>query len=144
MTWTKSLLFMGILLLALPVTAEIYKWVDDEGNVHFGDKPQSKANAETVKIDKFTPDQSYRTRMESIKQNVESQREESMDSKVEQQKVASENARRCQQAKRRLTPLREKIRLFRYDDAGERKYVSDSERTSEIKQLEAIVKRTCK
>ncbi len=144
MKWAKSLLFMGILLLALPVTAEIYKWVDDEGNVHFGDKPQSKANAETVKIDKFTPDQSYRTRMESIKQNVESQREESMDKKAEQQKVASENAQRCQQAKRRLIPFKQKVRVFRYDDAGERNYVSDSERASEINRLEAIVKQTCK
>ncbi len=144
MKWATSLLFIGMLLCALPVMGAVYKWTDDEGNVHFGDKPQSKVNAETVKIDKFTPDQSYRTRMESIKNNVESQRESSMEKKSEQQELARENTRLCQQAKRRLIPLNQQIRVFRYDDAGERKYVSDSERASEIKRLEAVVKRTCK
>ncbi|MCF6219137.1 MAG: DUF4124 domain-containing protein [Gammaproteobacteria bacterium] len=143
MKWATSLLFISILLSSLPAMGEIYKWVDKEGNVHFGDKPQSKVNAETVKIDKFTPDQNYRTRMESMKSSAESQREKSMEKKAEQQEVARENTRLCQQAKRRLIPLKQQIRVFRYSDTGEREYVSDSERAAEIKQLDAVVKRTC-
>lgn len=46
----------GFLILALaPLSAplafaEIYKWVDAEGKVHFGDKPHDSAEAEEVKL----------------------------------------------------------------------------------------------
>lgn len=140
----KLLLFIGMLLPALTVAGEVYKWVDEEGNVHFGDKPQSNVKSETVKIDKHTPDPNYRDRMQSIKQNMESRREASIEKKVEQKKLSEENASRCQNAKRRLYPLKQKIRVFSYDDAGERKYMDDSDRTIRIKALEAIVKKTCK
>ena len=47
---------LSILVLssvALSVSAEIYKWVDDEGNIHYGEKPPStntKEEVETIKI----------------------------------------------------------------------------------------------
>ncbi|MFT7561741.1 MAG: hypothetical protein ACI93R_003672 [Flavobacteriales bacterium] len=42
-----------ILLFAVPVAAQVHKWVDDEGNVHFGDRvpDQYKTEAETIKED---------------------------------------------------------------------------------------------
>ncbi len=140
----KLLLFIGMLLPILATAGEVYKWVDDEGNVHFGDKPQPNVKSETVKIDKHTPDQNYRDRMESIKQNAESRREASVEKKAEQQKLSEQNASRCQDAKRRLYPLKQKIRVFNYDDAGERKYIDDEDRANRIKRLEAIVKKACK
>ena len=140
----KLLLLIGMLLPALAVAGEVYKWVDEEGNVHFGDRPQPNVKAETVKIDKHIPDQNYRDRMQSIKQNAESRREASVEKKVEQQKLSEQNVSRCQDAKRRLYPLKQKIRVFNYDDVGERKYIDDEDRTSRIKALEAIVKESCK
>jgi len=140
----KLLLFIGMLLPILAVAGEVYKWVDEEGNVHFGDRPQSNVKSETVKIDKHTPDPNYRDRMQSMKQNMESRREASIEKKAEQKKLSEKNASRCQDAKRRLYPLKQKIRVFNYDDAGERKYMDDSDRASRIKALEAIVKKACK
>ncbi len=140
----KLLLFIGMLLPALAVAGEVYKWVDEEGNVHFGDKPQKNVKSETVKIDKHTPDPHYRDRMQNIKQNMERRQEVSIEKKAEQNKVSEKNASRCQNAKRRLYPLKQKIRVFNYDDAGERKYIDDDDRASKIKALEAIVKKTCK
>ncbi len=140
----KLLLFVGMLLPIFAVAGEVYKWVDDEGNVHFGDRPQPNVKLETVKIDKHTPDPNYRDRMQSIKQNVESRREASIEKKAEQKRLSEINASRCQDAKRRLYPLKQKIRVFSYDDAGERQYMADSDRDSRIKALEAIVKETCK
>lgn len=140
----KLLLFIGMFLPILAVAGEVYKWVDEEGNVHFGDRPQPNVKSETVKIDKHTPDPHYRDRMQSIKQNVESRREASIEKKVEQKKLSEKNASRCQDAKRRLYPLKQNIRVFNYDDAGERKYMDDSDRASRIKALEVIVKETCK
>ena len=41
-----------ILFLTSPfVEAEIYKWVDEQGRVHFGDSPRIEDNAENVVVD---------------------------------------------------------------------------------------------
>jgi len=41
---------LGLALL-LPVSSssgELYKWVDDRGNIHYGDKPPKKAELEKI------------------------------------------------------------------------------------------------
>lgn len=45
---------LGLLLcLLFPAlgAAEIYKWVDESGQIHFGDKPEDKESAERVNIE---------------------------------------------------------------------------------------------
>lgn len=46
----RPLLFLSLLISSLFVQADIYKWVDENGKVHFGDKPrqQQADNAEKV------------------------------------------------------------------------------------------------
>ena len=44
-------------LLASPVSvAQLYKWVDDQGNVHYGDSPHENANLKEItgKVSSFT------------------------------------------------------------------------------------------
>ncbi len=38
------------MLSAKPISAEIYKWVDEEGKVHFSDQPPSAANVERLDV----------------------------------------------------------------------------------------------
>lgn len=35
---------------AKPIGAEIYKWVDEDGKVHFTDQPPSEANVEKLDL----------------------------------------------------------------------------------------------
>lgn len=44
----RNAFFLVCLLLALPVSAEIYRWVDEEGVVHYSDTPRQ--NAEKVEL----------------------------------------------------------------------------------------------
>jgi hypothetical protein len=44
----QGLVLCTLLLLVCPLHADIYKWTDDNGNVHFSDKPQP--GAETIKL----------------------------------------------------------------------------------------------
>lgn len=50
----QGFVFCALLLLINPLQAEIYKWVDDNGSVHFSDKP--RPGAETITL---TPTQTY-------------------------------------------------------------------------------------
>ncbi|MFC3151051.1 glutaredoxin domain-containing protein [Litoribrevibacter euphylliae] len=44
--------YVLLLVLIFPTLsfADIYKWVDDKGRVHFGDSPKQEANAEKVSL----------------------------------------------------------------------------------------------
>jgi glutaredoxin len=46
----RSLLFALLALLPLICSAEIYKWTDENGRVHFGDKAQSAEGAEQLSL----------------------------------------------------------------------------------------------
>ncbi len=37
-----------VLLLCVPVRAEVYRWVDDNGKVHFGDRAPAEKKAEAI------------------------------------------------------------------------------------------------
>ena len=44
------LMFFTALLITFNVSAEIFKWVDKNGNVHFGDKKPSNQETEELKL----------------------------------------------------------------------------------------------
>lgn len=48
----RQLIVLLVALAGMPLTcsAGVYKWVDNEGNVHFGDKPPVEAGANEVEI----------------------------------------------------------------------------------------------
>ena len=51
----RTLLFAVAALAAVPVSAQIYKWVDSNGKVHFSDKaPPDATKTETLKIQSYT------------------------------------------------------------------------------------------
>ena len=45
----KLLLISAFILLSTSVNAKIYKWIDENGSVHFSDKPYSQ-DAKEVKV----------------------------------------------------------------------------------------------
>ena len=57
MRWNSAYLFYVYLTLVLlafassPANAQIYKWVDEDGNVHFGDYPQDEQTSEQLDIE---------------------------------------------------------------------------------------------
>ncbi len=77
--------------IALSVSAEIYKWVDDEGNIHYGEKPQSVNTKEEVKTIK-------------IRDNVDTQRA----AEALNKKSKSLNDRSEERKKKKQTPLMKK------------------------------------
>ena len=42
---------MSILILPLPLAAEIHQWTDAQGGHHFGDKPSERFNSQPLNID---------------------------------------------------------------------------------------------
>lgn len=47
----RSILPLVLLLVATMAAAEVYRWVDDEGTVHFSDTPREVGNTQRVDVD---------------------------------------------------------------------------------------------
>jgi len=61
-----------LVLLPLMMAAGVYKWTDENGNVHFGDRPADMNKAETVKIRKQTGSMVSNTQAAKYKRSVAS------------------------------------------------------------------------
>jgi glutaredoxin len=70
------ILFVSILLIAGPVSAEIYKWTDDKGHIHYSDKKPENQEVTEVEFKITTYDTvsyetvSYDTSKVDTKKNV--------------------------------------------------------------------------
>ena len=77
---------MSILVLssiALSVSAEIYKWVDDEGNIHYGEKPPSVNTKEEVKTIKIRDNVDTQRAAEALNKKSKSLNDRSEERKKE-------------------------------------------------------------
>lgn len=48
--WRTWLLLSMAALLSMPIAAEVYKWVDENGNTHFGDQKPENLPAESLDL----------------------------------------------------------------------------------------------
>ena len=134
-------------LFALPAQAEIYKWTDEKGNVHYGDKPI--VNSEEILIPEKINVQSRVTmqeREEKRKRLLESFAEDRADKKEQQEKQEIKKKklnRQCITARDRLKTYQKSSRLYDLNEKGERVILSDKARQQAVNQLSAEIDKHC-
>lgn len=137
-----------LIALAFPVHAEVYKWVDEKGNIHYGDKPV--VNSEQIIIHDQSNVQnrlSKEEREERRKRLLETFAEDRADKKEQQAKQKKQKKklnRQCVIARDRLKTYSKSRRLYDLDDKGERVILSDNARQQVVDQLTADIKKHCK
>jgi hypothetical protein len=134
-----SLKFTRILITILflyPMTGytEIYKWVDENGKVHFDDRPGS-GNKEKIKIKTTETSEGTNTEFqENVEQEkkllkiYEEERQEKNLKKVEQREEKKKLKERCIDAKDYKKTLDESSELYDLDEKGERINLSTEEK----------------
>jgi uncharacterized protein DUF4124 len=65
-----------LLLISALAVADTYKWVDDSGEVHYGDSPPPEVNTQTVIIPKGPSQKDIERQQQQIKELVEKHEEE--------------------------------------------------------------------
>ncbi|VAX08347.1 hypothetical protein MNBD_GAMMA26-543 [hydrothermal vent metagenome] len=144
---TFLILFLAIISLA---DAKIYRWVDDQGNVHFGDKPQAD-NAELLKLpttpSPSTPPPSAADRKQTQQKMLDihqEDREKKKAAKIEDKKKAKELRKQCADARDRLARYLRTSRMYENTGEGERRWFTEAERNTEIEHLRKKIKHACK
>ena len=133
--------------LVVPAIAQVYKWVDEKGVTHYGERPPQDKKAQEVEQRLANPGTApgkaaqpgwKEQDLEFRKRRIESEQAEAKD----KQRVASQQ-QACNQARDQLAQMRSARRLYRLDDKGERVYQSDEERNASTARLEQLVTERC-
>jgi hypothetical protein len=148
MTRTILLIALG-LLFSTPALAGVYKWTDEEGNVHFGDRPPSQEGAEQVKVPKSAPPSQApdaKERWETQQRMLEiykEDREKKKQAKAEEKRKRKEMEARCVIARDQLKSYKDAV-LYDLEEDGKRRYYDEEEKQATIAQLQAQIKKHCK
>ncbi len=132
-------------LIALSVPAEIYKWVDDEGNVHYGEKTPNtitEDGVETIKfsdnVDTRSANDALKKKSKSLNKRNEKRKKEKADATTKKEQLAK-NKVLCEKAKKNLANYQfPKVSIT--EDDGTVRALPEEERQLGIKKSEKIVK----
>lgn len=148
----KAATFVLILALATTGTvaaAEIYKWVDEDGTTHYGDRPTGDVHEQRIAI------ASRPTDPDRVKQEVQArlEREQRMAELDAQQPEgpseddlraeADERSQKCNVFRQRMESFTHSRHLYREDTDGERVYLDESEMQAARDKVQGQVNEYC-
>lgn len=142
-------MFWAILACGGPAHAEVYKWTDAQGKVHYTDRP---AQADTPRLKGVSTGQAATTQQATQSLNARDQeyqkrRKEAEDARAKAEKEA-EQARlqreNCEKARNNLSALQNTPRVFSTNAAGQRVYLDEAGRASALANSQKAVSEFCK
>ena len=132
------------------VAGDIYKWVDEDGNVHYGDKPVSNGS-ERVAIESRPTD---RARVQSQYQAAAQARAENRDARAqadeegrkteeELRAQADERRQKCEASRATMQKFVTSRRIYTQDESGERVYMDDAQMQAARERVENDINEYC-
>jgi len=137
-------------LSAIELNAQVFKWVDEKGRTHYGEKPPEGVKSSEVakptppsEPARTAPADSWKAKLqESQRQKAEKHKAE-IEAGATEEHIAAERDRRCRNARITLDRLENVQRLYRYNDKGEREYYTDAERATERTRAQREAQEHC-
>ncbi len=148
----KRLFYLTLLLIvSLPLAqAEIYKWVDDNGQVHYSEKaPDKKRSAEEIHLPKHVPQVTpvspaqRKQKRDNLLRAFEEERNLRKEARAKKEQDEVRNRKNCIRAKDRLRNYERATVLYNLDEKGDRVYLSDAQRSSAVTSLKSQINKWC-
>ena len=147
----KKLILFFVLIVPVAVYASVYKWVDENGKVHYGDQPKASQPTVEMNIDDTRPAPSFsednlsrEEKRERLLQAMEEDRLEKQEKRDKQKAENEKNRQKCNRYRDRMRHYERANSLYRLDKDGNRVYMSDGERASATKSLRAKINKYCR
>jgi hypothetical protein len=156
------------LLLALPVSAEIYSWRDKDGRLHYSDVPPAAGEANRIEtratapaaqspvpgttqpaIDGTDTRAADAARPKTLAEQEQAFRErraaaaEAQAAAEKKQQQDAERQRSCEEMRNQLAGLESGQRVARFNAAGEREVLDDAARSEETARLRRQLGQSC-
>ena len=150
---SRLVLVAGVVMsLCLTVQAKVYKWVDENGKVHYGERPPPGAKVQDVKVRKSTGssgaapvrDAERRSRQQKLLKAFEDDRKEREAGKAKVREQQAKMDELCARMKKYIEQEANAQYLYRKDKkTGEKTVVSDADRAANIAQVKERYRKSC-
>jgi hypothetical protein len=152
MEYPVRLALFSLLLLFVftPLQAAVYQWKDENGRIHFSDRPvHEKATEKKIKSPAKSSNnpalpEDRKQRQQRMLDVYEKERAEKREAKAKKKEEREERKRKCLQARARYDDYSTAGGIYDYLESGERKYLDNYQRKQYISGLKADVERYCK
>jgi hypothetical protein len=149
----RKILVLVIASAALTTSAfagEIYKYVDENGNVQYLDRPSGESGEERLDVTysgtsneavsaRVQQRRDYMSALEEARADAKSQRDAEAQARAEMEARAA----KCQEHRARLETYLQSRRLFRENEAGEREYLDEEQTMEARRKVEEAIQETC-
>ena len=129
---------------------EIYKWVDEDGNVHYEDRPTGAPSEERLTMTYNRTNGSAVSNRVQARVDRQAARDEARSQQAAAEQEAAENAaieaerqQACERARARLESYLQSRRLYRTDASGERVYLDEVQRQEARQKAEEQITEFC-
>jgi hypothetical protein len=146
----RKILMLTLLLAVVPgvaMGASVYKWTDENGVTHFGDRQPTGSKAERVNVRSGTSTDASGNR-QSPQERLQNMQEQQNEEAEQRQETAVEEARRkqretnCETARSNLEVIERNARI-RVEENGEQRYLSPEEIAEKRAEFERIAEENC-
>jgi hypothetical protein len=140
---------LAALFAAAAAQAQVYRWVDEKGSVHYGERPPSGVAAKPVEDRISAPSDTPKpsrdtTQAEREFQQRRLEREQRDANERKRAEQAVQARAQCERDRTRLAQLSAARRVATgVDGKGELRYLDDNERLEAIRNQEALVAKRC-
>lgn len=139
--WTCGAGILLLLALGTAAAGEVYRWVDDNGVLHYGDRPPKGADAERVQPERLGFDSAAGAQGEAAGDARTGTAGEDAGDQTE--RTARIRQEQCQQARERLESYRTAARMQIQEGDDETRDMTAEERVQAIARAEADVADLC-
>jgi len=138
----------GILtsVYCLQVYADVYKWVDEQGEVHYSQFPPENKKAETLKIPAGGEPEAERKSLERQLfevEKIETQRKQELEKKKQQADDQDLRKENCRRARAKLESLDTGTNILEIDQQGNAKRLKEEERQIRLKVAKNDIAKWC-
>jgi hypothetical protein len=135
------------LLAAGSAGAQLYKWVDQDGKVRYGDTPPPGAKTSAIKAPEPVPapgakaltpaeeEQAFRRRQAEARKQEEKAEADS--------RAKTERSENCERMRNQLLALQSGQRMARINASGERYYADENQIAQEAAELQRSMQQAC-
>lgn len=140
----RSWLF-GLVLLPVVAQAEIYRWTDTQGRVHFGSRAQAGADANLIVVQPqiIERDQATREREARVAEVFDARRLEQSQARENARERQAQRDQECRRLREHLARLERGGRFYYLDDEQQHRFYSDEQLTKARQQLRDRVAGLC-
>jgi hypothetical protein len=128
---------------------DVFKWTDEDGNVHFSDKPVGEGEIERVDIQSRPTNPARvqaRVQTQADAQTLRAEEEANAPQGPSQEELLAEARQReeqCTKYTARQVEFTNNRRIYRMDENGERIYYDEAEMAVARAELDGLVKKYC-